>query len=123
MLHGEVLFVGDRPNPKKNLSFSIPFVGTTSYKTLLEWFYRMNVDFQRARMQNAFDVEGRSQKILVFNEQTKVIALGEAAYAECKRQAIKNLFKLPHPSGANLTLNDHKAVSDALSRCRRFIYD
>lgn len=127
-LHSPVIFIGDRPNPKKNLSMDVPFVGTKSYKILLEWIYRMDVDISKVVMMNAFDVLGT--RLLTLRPQKaypKVIVLGENAdnawRSACNTLA-RNIpsFKLPHPSGLNRELNDKKKLSEALAKCRAFIY-
>ena len=37
-----IYFIGDKPS-KKNTDKNVAFVGTRSYKTLLDWIYRMNL--------------------------------------------------------------------------------
>jgi len=38
-----IIFVGDKPSAK-NLDPEIPFVGTQSYKKLLEWIWEMDIN-------------------------------------------------------------------------------
>ncbi len=130
-LHPPVLFIGDKPNPKKNLSLDVPFVGTKSYKTLLEWCYRMDVDVTRMRTVNAYHVDGvrnvSLESDLIIFEGYPIVSLGANA---AERLDVLNLtqhkkikyFKLPHPSGLNREVNDKKKLSDLLSRCKAYIY-
>lgn len=131
-LHPVVLMVGDRPNPKKNCSMNVPFVGTRSYKTLLEWVYRMDVDIRRVQIENAYTVDGtiKASIIQMVPSDWKVIALGAAATAaldELNKLRLSEpqirFFSLPHPSGSNRSLNDKKKLSELLSRCRAYIYN
>ncbi len=124
-LHPCILFIGDRPNPKKNLSMAVPFVGTKSYKTLLEWCYRMNVDVTNMIMINAHNIDGSISKILDWYLEhgsiSKVITLGVPA-REAVRDAGFDTFALPHPSGANIENNDKKKLAEKLTRCKAWIY-
>lgn len=126
--HSPVLFVGDRPNPRKNLSMDVPFVGTPSYKTLLEWFYRMDVDVRYVITANAFTAQGDSDELLkgalavISEHKGRVVALGEAARGALVELGVA-CFVLPHPSGLNRDLNDKKKLSEKLAKCRAFIYD
>lgn len=130
-LHPPVLFIGDRPNPRKNRSMDVPFVGTKSYLVLLEWFYRMDVDVNQVSIVNSHDVNGQitfAAPISIFDlSKTRFILLGKAAEEAWDTWWIGSLnppkaFKLPHPSGLNRELNDVKKLSTLLTRCREFIY-
>ncbi len=130
-LHRPVLFIGDKPNPKKNLSMDVPFVGTQSYKVLLEWCFRMDVDVRYINYINAYTVDGRRSeelRVLLPNYlSNKIVALGANA---AERLDVLNLvdvaqikfFRLPHPSGLNRETNDKKKLTELLSRCREYIY-
>lgn len=140
MLHPNVLFIGDRPNPKKNLSMDVPFVGTKSYKTLLEWIYRMDVDINRVYILNAYDAQGKKSEGLKAllcasvlaqgwrsSPHYRVVCFGQSAADFVAEHNIKfstkiEIFKLPHPSGLNRELNDKKKLSEQLARCRAWIY-
>ena len=41
-----IYFIGDKPS-KKNIDKNVAFVGTRSYKTLLDWIYRMNLNINK----------------------------------------------------------------------------
>lgn len=130
-LHPLVIFIGDRPNPKKNLSLDVPFVGTPSYKTLLEWIYRMDIDIRQVGLKNAYDIDGEESTglfpIIPSSKSLRVIVLGQAAKKridDFNRLPIRPIkyFYLPHPSGLNRELNDKKKLSQMLTRCRNFVY-
>lgn len=130
-LHPSVLILGDKPNPSKNLSLDVAFVGTSSYKTLLEWVYRMDLDFNLVFIENAYDHLGfprAKTKAMLSNEvANKVITLGANAenfLVGFNKDQIVPLpyFNLPHPSGLNRELNDKKKLNDLLTRCRAFVY-
>ncbi len=124
-----ILFVGDRPNPKKNRDRDTAFVGTTSYKVLLEWIYRMDIDVSRVVMRNAFDLSG-DRTLLDYEldawQDGRVITLGSAPADRLRdyNDFVKPLqfFKLPHPSGLNRELNDKKKLSESLAKCRAWVY-
>lgn len=125
-LHAPILFVGEKPNPKRNLSMEVPFVGTSSYRTLLEWVYRLDIDFQLIRALDAYNVHGEALPLdPVSLKGMKVITLGEAAKAFIEKLQLGCVFPiqrfaLPLPvPGKNA---DPRRLQDLLSRCRRFIY-
>ncbi len=123
-LHRQVVFIGDRPNQKKNRHLDVPFVGTRSYKTLLEWFYRMDVDITRVYLVNAYTVDGAPVMLpwdALREQGTAVVVLGAAALEAVKDKDVQ-FFVLPHPSGLNRELNDKKKLSEKLAKCRDFIY-
>ncbi len=118
-----ILIVGDKPS-KKNKDKNVPFVGTISYKTLLEWLYKMNIDISRVQLGNASDIS-----INKYNEaythfglfQYKyVIALGEVASKFLTSKEIDH-FKLPHPSGLNRQNNNKKLLESKLKECEEWL--
>lgn len=124
-IHETVLFVGDRPNPRKNLDLEVAFVGTTSYKTLLEWIYKLDVDINNVIMVNAFEVSGRpSNQLAALGALSKyrTIALGANA-ARAVAALGYTAFQLPHPSDLNREKNDKKKLNERLAKCRVFIYE
>lgn len=134
MLHPLVIIVGDRPNIKKNLDMATPFVGTPSYKILLEWVYRMNLDISLVSMVNAYNAGGvENPGLLDAIERTReagvvrIIALGKNAadrIAELQEGSLRPIqcFQLPHPSGLNRELNDKKAMGYILTKCMAWVY-
>lgn len=122
-LHQRVMFVGDKPNPKKNVSMDVAFVGTTSYKTLLDWVYKMDLDLNLVSMLNAYDVQGQPQVLPSDIRKYKVIALGEECVSVLNKVPGLVFFKLPHPSGLNKSLNNKKQLSERLVKCRKWIYE
>ena len=124
-IHQKVLFVGDKPNPRKNIHLEVPFVGTTSYKKLLEWIYRMDLDIHLVDIANAYDVTGQPQDLesAYTLGEYKVVALGDAAAERLKQIPKVVYFKLPHPSGANKKGNDTKSLTTQLTKCKKWIYN
>ena len=127
-----IVFVGDKPG-KANLDPYIPFVGTKSYKTLLEWIYAMNVDINAVMVVNRSGVipyPGNCDGDMILIKSPaletdlckgdKVVALGNEAEQHLNRLGVKH-FKLPHPSGLNRKLNDKKYVDQILKECKTYL--
>lgn len=115
-----VKFIGDRPT-ENNISRHEPFVGTKSYKTLLDWIYKLDVSVSRCLIHNAYNIKGEAEIINV-GSSDKVVALGENARDRLVELGIDH-FALPHPSGMNRKLNDKKALDKLLSECKDWLYD
>lgn len=110
-----ILFVGDKPS-KKNINSRVAFVGTRSYKTLLEWIYYLDVDITEAMTCNRVDPWATNDVIVA----DKVIALGKEA--ERFVASIRDdYFALPHPSGLNRQLNDDLYVRRVLRECKEWL--
>jgi len=125
-LHAVVYFIADKPT-KKNISKSIPLVGTNSYKTLLNWIADMHLDITRVRIYNQSDrpFDGDSERFLikgVTSGKLKVIALGKKAAEYLQTLDLPDYYALPHPSGLNRQLNDKKKLKETLSQCQSYIY-
>lgn len=127
-----IIFVGDKAS-KKNIKATIPFVGTKSYKTLLEWIAELKIDITEVILANREHVKvyGLHQFACVespnmfsdINEdEDKIIALGEAASKHLTNLSIEH-FKMDHPSGLNRKLNDKDYVKKKLKECRKYIND
>lgn len=129
-----IIIIGDQPS-KKNINPAIPFVGTKSYATLLQWIAKLDIDITEVVMGNrehvkqySWAVKGSGQDIVVNHpqfacdvfEQDKVIALGSKASKHLKSLGLKH-FTLPHPSGRNLKLNDKKYVDKVLKECKDYL--
>ena len=110
-----IVFVGDKPS-SKNIDPSIPFVGTQSYRILLDWIWQMDIDIS--------DVTICNKDTLFKNYHRPIgvsfIALGNEAAKELKRQC-HSYFKLPHPSPRNRKLNDKKYIALELEKCKNYI--
>lgn len=128
-----IIFVGDKPS-KKNINPEIPFVGTKSYKRLLEWIGKLDIDISETLIVNRSGVEPYSFStpedlhILFrgYSSQTdycpgdKIIALGREAAKLLESNHIP-YFEMPHPSGLNRKLNDKKWLKAELNRCKEWL--
>ena len=113
-----IYFIGDKPS-KKNTDKNVAFVGTRSYKTLLDWIYRMNLSINSICLFNyARFVETQEQR--TNHSFDVVIALGNEAAKALTKENIPHL-KIPQPSGKNYLLNDKKTVDKFLKQCRDYI--
>lgn len=125
-LHSMLYVVADKPTTA-NLATNVPLVGTSSYKTFLNWCADMDVDITRIRLYNQIDkpfegLSGAALNIAIKNNHIKVIALGEAAKKYLLKAGIQEFFVLPHPSGRNRLLNDKKFIKKTLDQCHNYIY-
>lgn len=121
-----IVFVGDQPSAK-NISKNIPFVGTQSYKRLLEWIWELDVDISLVTLKNSKNDENLNDWVITACwEKTKIICLGENA-AKAMEHAMREwdcpmqFFVLPHPSGLNRKLNDKKYIKKMLRQCKQWI--
>ena len=128
-MHKYVLFVGDKPS-KKNKNKDVAFVGTKSYKTLLDWIYQLDVSIMDAFMCNttdSFDKYSEGYEVntgghtLWIHDKDAIIALGENASKHLSSLGIGH-FVMPHPSGLNRKLNDKKWLKKKLKECKRYIH-
>ena len=124
-----VIIVGDKPS-SKNIDSAIAFVGTTSYKKLLEWIYELDLDINNVVLCNkdqfssyeyikAYKVETKNLLVEV-DETDKIIALGKNA-AKYLNELKVSYFELPHPSGLNRKLNDRKKITEILKNCKEWL--
>lgn len=109
-----IVFIGDKPS-KKNIDPEVPFVGTQSYKRLLEWIWEMDIDISEVKMINSTT---QFAPWIVQQKENKIIILGNNAEKFVKKCTNKETFKLPHPSGLNRKLNDKKWLKKELNRCK-----
>ncbi len=126
-LHSLIYFVADQPS-NKNLSPSVPLVGTDSYKTLLKWLGEMDIDITRVRFYNQADGPfDNAMSRATLNQaiklgQIRVVALGQKASQYLGKVGVEEYFVLPHPSGKNRLLNDKDYINNKLGSCRTYIY-
>lgn len=112
-----IIFVGDRPSAK-NIDPNIPFVGTKSYKKLLEWIKILEIE--------NYVLLNSHTEIDIFHVKTLygigylVIALGNNASKRLSKAEILH-HKLPHPSGLNRKLNDKEYVDSELKKCYAYL--
>lgn len=119
-----IIFVGDKPS-KKNIDPNIPFVGTQSYKRLLEWIWQMDIDISQVTITNIDNFWHRLPYGYRF-ETGIFVALGKNASKFLSNQ--KNIlqqnldyYELPHPSGLNRKLNDKKWLNKELKKCKEWL--
>jgi len=110
-----IVFVGDRPS-SRNKSKYVAFVGTPSYRRLLEWIYIMDVDISECLTCNTTDPWAYDQIM----QADKVIALGRVAQ-KFVRQFREDFFRMPHPSPLNRHLNDEVFVRRCLKDCKVYL--
>lgn len=129
-----ILIVGDKPS-KKNINPDVPFVGTTSYKRLLEWIVTLEVDITDVVTANRehikthpWAIKGEGEGVFIEREgiyadimpEDKIIALGMNA-AECLNDFGLDYCMLPHPSGLNRQNNDKKFIDRQLKKCKHWL--
>jgi uracil-DNA glycosylase len=121
-----IIFVGDKPS-NKNKCPSIPFVGTQSYKRLLEWIWIMDIDISQVRLCNKDFIHGTYEDwyIPLGNEAEKAVKERLFFVWNWKKQKEEIIepyyFKLPHPSGLNRKLNDKKWLNQQLKECKEWL--
>lgn len=130
-----IVFLGDKPS-KKNVDANIPFVGTKSYKTLLEWVSKLGIDITEVALANREHVKtynwakdlNTGEGIYVETPniyldilpQDKIVCLGDSAEKLVKPMGLK-YFKLPHPSGLNRKINNKQYLEAELKKCKRYL--
>lgn len=125
-----IIFVGDKASAK-NTDPMVAFVGTQSYKKLLEWIFKLDISINNIRICNSADLKQyRSGQIYVEENgsfhmdillgEDKFIALGKNAEKAIKKLGL-DCYYLPHPSGANPKANKSKQLDDKLKDCKKWI--
>ena len=123
-----IIFVGDKASAK-NLSSDIPFVGTKSYRTLLEWICDMNLSLNDVHLCNKGDIKEYKwggeyyigcHLLDILPLEDKIVVLGNEAEKRIKKTGL-DYFKLPHPSGLNHKLNDKKWLKKELKKCELWL--
>ena len=116
-----IYFIGDKPS-KCNIDPQVAFVGTRSYKTLLDWIYRMNLSINQICLYNVdeFTRLVNHRQTLLIHEYDQVVALGKEASIALDKAIIPHL-RIPHPSGLNRKLNDPQFVNRFLKECKSYV--
>ena len=116
-----IYFIGDKPS-KCNINTEVAFVGTRSYKTLLEWIHRMNLSINNICLFNADDFirKVNKEEILTIHEHDQIVALGREASIALDKAVLPHL-RIPHPSGLNRKLNDPREVNRFLKECKEYV--
>lgn len=125
-----IIIVGHKPS-SLNINKDIAFVGTPSYKTLLNWIADMKLDVNEVLLCNInhffeyfngeFGVETPNLTTDIHPEDgDKILVLGREAEKFIKTTPYK-YFYLPHPSGRNRVLNNKSEVKKILTKCRKWL--
>ena len=116
-----IYFIGDKPS-KCNIDPQVAFVGTRSYKTLLDWIYRMNLSINQICLFNVDEFTNlvNYKKTLPIHEHDQIVALGREASRALDKAIIPHL-RIPHPSGLNRKLNDPREVNRFLKECKEYV--
>lgn len=131
-----IIFVGDKAS-KKNINENVAFVGTKSYKKLLNWICQIGISINEIIICNQDDIKtyGISNnfhavetKLLLGEsyhcdilESDKIITLGRKAEKKLKELNL-DYFYLPHPSGSNPRANESEELKKLLTSCKEYIY-
>ena len=116
-----IIFVGDKPS-SKNVSSKVPFVGTQSYKTLLSWIWKLDIDITDVMLINK---DAIPMWFMAADDESRLhrhtyIALGNEAAKVLSEYKLDH-FKLPHPSGRNRKLNDPNFIDSELAECYDYL--
>lgn len=124
----KVLFVGDQPS-SKNVDSDLPFVGTPSYKRLLQWVAELDLDIRRIQFRNAYPAGCVTIKELEFDA---IVFLGKKS--ECPISVIKYGYPswqpatfpkrivTDHPSPRNRKFNDPAYEKKMLKKLKGELY-
>lgn len=114
-----IVFIGDRPS-MKNLDTNVPFVGTQSYRRLLEWIWKMDIDISQVVMHTKDSLWLHNLRHNANYGSDKVICLGNKSSDLLGKHGVHH-YKLPHPSGLNRKLNDGKWLDKQLRECKKWL--
>lgn len=115
-----IIFVGDKPS-KKNIDPDVAFVGTVSYRRLLEWIYLMNLSINDVNICNKDDSTWEFwERISATCTNINFVALGRNAANFLHKKGVEH-FTLPHPSGLNRSINDKSHLNRQLELCKQWI--
>ena len=119
-----IFIVGDKPS-KKNKNPKIPFVGTQSYKRLLEWIFKMDINITNVVLCNIENIESDGEVNLSnfyssIESCDHVIALGKNAQKYLRDIRVP-YYPLPHPSGLNRQNNNIKLIDNELKKCKKWL--
>lgn len=140
----KIVFVGDKPS-SKNLDSNVPFVGTQSYKVLLQWIWEMDIDISDVVLTNVDDFYHKINHNNCSLTSDYFIALGQVAGDFLENLEVRWIYRcgptiiptdqhtetttiykfpyftLPHPSGRNRLLNDKEFVKNKLKECKEWL--
>lgn len=122
----KILVLGRNPS-LRNQDRRRPFIGTASWVRLNDWLKQLGLE--NYDLANAFeDYEPVINKLTIANSANRlkarghkrILVLGNDAEKVAKYAGIK-YFKLPHPSGRNIKLNDQQFVESELAKCKEWL--
>jgi uracil-DNA glycosylase len=116
----KLLIVGDKPS-KKNVDPKVAFIGTASYKRILQWLKSMGLESSRIFLINRVDPAFHTSVIHATLANYKILALGVEAQKALQALGVVKYYTLPHPSGRNRKLNNKKYIDDLLADCKRWV--
>lgn len=121
-----IFFIGEGPS-SKNKSKDVPFVGTQSYKRLLEWIWALDVDVTEVVLANVEHIKIYSTGSVAVEQPNmmadydfrydSMIALGLKVSKELDNLGVGH-YILPHPSSRNRKLNDPEYEVQVIDNCR-----
>ncbi len=111
-----IYFIGDKP-PKCNINPEVAFVGTSSYKILLEWIYKMNLSINNIKIYNINTFVNEIQDKI--EEDDQIIALGVDTSEILFNYNLPH-FKLPHPHHLGRSLKDVRLINTFLKECKEY---
>lgn len=118
-----VVFVGDAPS-KTNVSDNIPFVGSRSFTTLVEWIKVIKPDYHIVFNANNLTTDEDDEVVSNIHKLStagfKVVALGKEASKTLYENNIRH-YEMPHPSGLNRVLNKKDQVQTALKLAHDYV--
>lgn len=127
-----ILIVGQ--NPAKGMEDKKPFYGTRSGDVLFRWLIRAGIYRESYKLVNLWPKSGKlgSTKDLKLRggvvvrdlDWSKIITVGKVADRYVRPLVNeKPLLNIPHPSGLNRKLNDHKAEDKIIKDIIKFLED
>lgn len=115
-----ILLVGDESSSDQETP-KVPFVGTPTYKTVLDWIYRMNVNVSDVILWNQSYGDHIVYRVRrQHGGSIKIVALGKKVHEHLDSIGVQH-FHLPHPSGVNRVLNDKEFVKEQLAQCGEYL--
>lgn len=121
-----VLFIGEEPS-SRNVNKNVPFVGTSSYKRLLNWIGELDLNIANVSLHNVDDVEtiytGNFDVIIFLGKKAskslKKIIEEDEWYDLSRSPSVKII---DHPSPRNRKFNDPNYERKMLKELKEWLY-